>query len=174
LLQIDERVAAASGPHLLTSTSTALQGELLEQEYDRLSVKIPSSLVKLVQKELRQDTVVYLNDEKPSPFTLRSSILNRFSVYLLLKYGGLRFRTGKPVIKGEHGGLYRVEFGTDGELVVDEVVVRYGPESAVGRFLPRDVVEEMTSKSRPAADRTGEPHYGEFLRNDNFRITSVR
>jgi hypothetical protein len=162
LLEIDKRVAQKC------SGSADRQGELLEQEYDRLSVSIPPSLVKTIQDVLREDTVVYLNDEKPFPFTLRSAILNRFGVYLLLKYGGLRFRAGRPAIEGERGGPYRVRLGAEGELLVDEVVIRYGPESAVGRFLPSAAMKEMTDNPPAVADRTREPHYGNFLASEEL------
>jgi hypothetical protein len=142
------------------------QGELLEQEYRELH--IPNQLKELITKRLRPDTIIYINSPGTSPLSLGASILNRFVVFLLRKYGVLRYRAGEvavaPAIPGQP---LRVSFSHDQfpteELEVHEIVVRHGPVPAIDRLFPKNIVADARLSPDDFDDPTREPQYKEFL-----------
>jgi hypothetical protein len=137
-------------------------GRLLEDKYRRL--EIPDDLRKLVTDQLREDTVVFLNSPSLSPLNLRASILNRFLVFLLREYGGLRYRAGEiemvPTVAGQpfRVRFRHLDFPTE-ELEVDDVVVRHGPIPVIDRMFPRYVAEDCRPGSTNYDDLTRHPQY---------------
>jgi len=138
------------------------QGELLEDEYRAL--KVPEQLKELITKRLRLDSVVYLNSPSTSPLSLAASILNRFVVFLLRKYGFLRYRAGELQVAATIPGQpLRVSFNHEQfpveELEVHEIVVRHGPVPAIDRVFPKHIVDAARVGSDDLEDPTREPQY---------------
>lgn len=140
-----------------------VQGELLEQAYRRLP-EIPAKLKELITKRLRTDTFVYLNSPSISPLSLGASILNRFVVFLLRKYGSLRYRAGEveiiPTLPGQPlRVIFRHDLFPPEELQVHEIVVRHGPVPAIDRLFPKHIVDAARVVSDDFDDPTRKEHY---------------
>lgn len=151
-----------------------VQGGLLEQEYRKLP-EIPDSLKEWITKRLRTDTFVFLNSPGTSPLSLGASILNRYVVFLLRKYGSLRYRAGEvEVVPTATGRPLRVSFHHDlfptEELDVHEIVVRHGPVPAIDRLFPKDIVTAARVASGDFDDPTRVPQY---KRDKNFLATPL-
>ncbi|SRR6266446_31057 len=139
-----------------------IEGELLEEQYRGL--KVPPELVGMLTKQLRDDTVVFLNSPSISPLNLRASILNRFVVFLLRQHGGLKYRAGEvEVLPTSLGQPYRVIFRHDQfpaeDVEVHEVVVRHGPIPIIDRLFPKDIAEACRPGPDDLDDPTREPLY---------------
>jgi hypothetical protein len=139
-----------------------IEGQLLEEEYGKLS--IPDAVVKVLSEQMREDTVVFLNSPSISPLNLRASILNRFVVFLLRKFGALRYRAGQlEVTQNQVAQKFQVRFHHDQfpieELDVHEIVVRHGPISVIDRLFPRHIAEDCRLGPDDLDDPTREPLY---------------
>jgi hypothetical protein len=116
------------------------------------------SLKRFLMSRERTDTVVYLNGRQEMPYEPGAAMFQRFLIYLLRRYCGLRYRWGTPhllEVRGS-GGPYRFRFerGDTGglktpieELEVDEVVIRHGAESALGALFGPDAVKSSRENS---------------------------
>jgi hypothetical protein len=111
-------------------------GASLVDRYDALEV---AELDSLLKSRLRSDTDVTMSGTTAYPFSLNSSILNRFLVSRLLKFGNVKYlpratesclvRPGPP---GETPFQYEVAFsGGPRAKIFDRVVVRHGPRPAL-------------------------------------------
>jgi len=183
LSELDTEVAAELDAEPLQDKSlrAARESGLLEDSYRRL--EIPAAFQALVTQELRNDTVVYLNGPTLSPFSLASSVLNRIIVHVLREAGKLRYRQGQidaHAIEGK--GPFRIRFSNSEffseDLEIDQVVVRHGPEPAIRKLLPKDLVEDgKPTPSESIEDRTRERLYPEsfldlpFLRDQKMRVS---
>jgi pyridine nucleotide-disulfide oxidoreductase len=148
--------AGPDAPRLLRRKLAERRAEYLSERYEILfsSLRVPDAerITETLRRQLRNDTVVYLNSPAPAPLTLASAILNRVAVFLLCQHGGLRYRAGELMVLSsavrEH---VRVAFQREGyptdELDVHEVIVRHGPESAIARLLPGSIVEQFAPLS---------------------------
>jgi hypothetical protein len=134
----------------------------LEDAYNEL--EIPDDLIRNLQ--LRQDTIVYLNSPYPSPLTLRSSVLNRFVIFLLRKYGHMRYRQGwvevsKANVTQPYNVLIRSYNYPVEVLEVDDVVSRHGPNHAVDKLFPKTVAEACRQTSPSLEDYSRAQLYDE-------------
>ena len=129
-------------------------GMYLYQEYDGLD--IPDSLISRLKSRLRRNTEVTLNSPTPNPLSLRASILNRFIIFLLMKYGNLYYKPGrvkdvKPINKS-----YQVLFDIHGttspqEIFYDDIVVRFGPEPVIQYLLPDEALKALQQRAAAKA-----------------------
>jgi hypothetical protein len=153
--------------------SEDLQSEFIESSYRSISA-INDSLFSSLGLRLRADTIVVLNGGSSSPFSLRSQILNRFGVYLLQRFGRLKYRAGRlEVPRGWSDRPYRAVFRheqSQGEVEVDEIVVRHGVQPVIQRLFPPDVIAEMKRDPIEAEDPTRHPLYPA----DYWSLNSVR
>lgn len=152
-------------------------GKLLEGKYR--SLLIPEALKTLLTKQLREDTIVYLNSPSLSPLNLQASVLNRFIVFLLREYGGLRYRAGEvELLPTTVGQPFRVlfrhqEFLTE-ELEVHEVIVRHGPIPAIARLFPKTITEDCRAGADEYEDPTRQPLYPPDFLNERRLIAQKR
>ena len=164
LVHIDAHAAAHPDPNARSS--------YLYQEYDQLPV--PDGLITELHARLRRDTEVFINGRGSKPFDLNASILNRFLVFLLLKYGRLNYLPGE--IGSEvrwsasedpetQPGTMEVSFQRQGTAnsprtfnqKFDIVVVRHGPVSPVPGIVSDDSVAALRERNAAPADPTRLP-----------------
>jgi hypothetical protein len=175
LLDIDKRVAHEISTQAVRDTNIGIGAEhsdesagvLLEQEYRKLV--IPDSLKNLLTGQLREDTIVYLNSPARTPYALKASILNRFLVFLLREYGGLRYRPGKLEItsrvasQGFNVTCKHSDYPAE-QFDVAELVVRHEPISVVDKLFPKAIVEASKSGPKDLDDPTRHAMYpSDFL-----------
>jgi hypothetical protein len=151
-----------------------LVGSLLEEKYRQLT--IPESLKLFLTRELREDTIVYLNSLYRSPLNLKASILNRFLIFILIQYGGLRYRAGPVEVKpysapnGYEATFKHCDFPAE-TIFVDEVVTRHGPVPAVDWLFPKKIAEMCRAGPSDLLDPTRDAMYpDDFLSSPHLRI----
>jgi ABC-type uncharacterized transport system substrate-binding protein len=151
--------------------------EFLWQQYEELF--IPRPMIESIRTRLRSDTTVVLNDRFPRALKLRTSILNRFAVYLLLKYDdSLQYIPGNI---GHHGRRliygYRVQFSpaqkaSDLQYPVrrfDDAIILHGarPERLLERHFGQDIAQSLKLRSWPSEnDPTRRENWAGFFRED--------
>lgn len=69
-----------------------LIGPWLESAYEQLSIR--RNFIREFQEQLRADTKVYLNSRAPTPYSLRTSVMNRFLLWMLRKHGDVEYFPG--------------------------------------------------------------------------------
>lgn len=156
-----------------------LQSDFLFHEYDKLvssplisGVSDQDNLLKRLEKFItdsqRLDTKVTLNQPTSSPMTLRSSIINRFTAFLFMKFGNLRTVSGRMEAREQAGGkvsvtFERSRFKQQMNEEFDEVVVRHGPESPLiplfGEKIASRLSADMTDDKDIMFESSGEPQY---------------
>jgi hypothetical protein len=147
----------------------SFQSIYIQQEYQAL--KIPKPLVSDFKKRLRSDTTVYLNGPLPTPMSLRSSVLNRFVVFLLRRYGELHYEAGRlNVPPTEAGKPFKVMFDYEklhrDPLEVDQIVVRHGSDSIVEQLFPDEIATEIHGFSHEVDELTRTRQYPKHFLNN--------
>jgi hypothetical protein len=131
------------------------------QEYDKLTV--PTSIISNIRERLRKDTIVTLNDSRPSPLSFKSSLVNRFLIYLLRKHGRLHYAPGrlKTIEKPYEGRIILIErdVSTQERIFADEIVARHGADSALLSLFPAETASEISKPNFMMRDETAECLY---------------
>ena len=125
--------------------------EFIEREYDALFFGLPpdtlAQLASNLSSQLRDDTVVFLNSPNSSPLNFSTAILNRIAVFLLLRFGGLRYRQGEVTVSPGQPDHMHITFHRQGVLIEDldvhEIVVRHGPSRTLDKLLPSSIVDQL-------------------------------
>ena len=174
LPEIDQEVQAELASGKPTDNKEETAGLLLERKYRQLD--IPSSLKDLVTRQLREDTVVFLNSPFRTPYSLKASILNRFLTFLLREYGGLRYRAGAVAITAHpppHGfsvSCTHEQFPAE-HFHVHEVVVRHGPLPIIDTLVGRELANACRSSPGDLDDPTRHRMYpDDFLARDDLQL----
>jgi hypothetical protein len=157
-----------------------LQSDFLFHEYDNLisgplvpGVSDQDNLLKRLEKFItdsrRLDTKVTINQPTSSPMTLRSSIINRFTAFLFMKFGNLRTVSGRMEAKEQASGKITVSFDRPRfkqqqlNEEFDEVIVRHGPESPLiplfGEKIASRLSSDMGNDKDIMFESSGEPQY---------------
>lgn len=153
-------------------------GLFLFDSYSALDV--PLEIDRRIKHRLRSDTSVVLNGRDSSPLTNHASMLNRFLVSRLCRYGGVTYvasalRTVETTSEG-----YRVTFDEGGRTeMFDRVILRHGPADAVSslaRLFPQIIRMRDTLRAVNALDQTRTPIWenGAFGELDRTPPESVR
>jgi hypothetical protein len=128
----------------------------IQQNFDELLFKynkVSQTLKKFLQRFRRTDTVVYLNGTTELPYELGASLFNRFLIYLLRRDCSLRYRCGRLDIVSSKSDSYQVTFKkehpdiSDEILEVDDIVIRHGADSALGRLFGQEAYDHAKEKS---------------------------
>lgn len=127
----------------------------ISDEYRKLD--LPQSLLDNLKKRLRSDTLVELNGNKSTPMSPKACLINRFSIFLLMKLNAISYKAGKIVSASNNDQQYQIIFNDGGGQIqrdYDESVVRHGPKPIIstilGTGLSLPTVEEkdkITSRS---------------------------
>lgn len=138
------------------------QPKFLQEAYQELKAPF---VVELLQSRLRLDTQVKLNATTSFYFQRDSSVLNRFLVAQLRHAGGFEFVRGKIVSVREEGRKARVAFKERAPEIVDRVVLRHGPMSAVQKYFPEiwkacRVQRESWKQAPHLLDQTRQRYWG--------------
>lgn len=122
-------------------------------------LEIPSTLLESLSLRLRKDTSVELNGSKTSLMSPKACLINRFSIFLLIKLGDISYEQGKIQKVNNNGKKFIVGFkvgDTNMEREYDEVVVRHGPKVVIKNLLGTDFSlpeikesEKITHKAWP-------------------------
>jgi hypothetical protein len=139
-------------------------GKNIQQEFHALSEQKKHEVVFNVLKTFfrtreRTDTFVYLNGPQTTPYEMTASLFNRFLIYLLRRYCGLRYRAGKArlITQSPSSGIYRFVFDQEEKgseripgdyLEVDDVVIRHGAKSAFGALFGTGALNKMKKKNK--------------------------
>ena len=118
-------------------TRGSLLGDYLHREYSRLEV--PGGVDELIISRLRKDTQVTFNFPE-WPFSIFSSVLNRFLVSRLLQLDD-RLDTLLGKITGSEGHEPNITVKVTGatgaySVKYDRIVVRHGPDSSLANDFP--------------------------------------
>jgi putative NAD(P)-binding protein len=112
-------------------------------------------LAEALRGQLRADTSVILNGRGPSPFTRRASLFNRYVLHALKRIDGdLTYLGGEcdlPSItnNGQGTTIDIVQSGARKRQVVDHLLVRHGPISAIDGL----TINEAAITARPASQQ---------------------
>ncbi len=87
-----------------------------------------------------------MNGTTEFPYELGASLFNRFLIYLLRRDCGLRYRCGRLTIlsQSSKSDSYLVAFNkdiSDEVLEVNDVVIRHGADTALGRLLGKEAYD---------------------------------
>jgi FAD binding domain len=144
---VDERVRKKLGFDRLTTDATntpdirnRVSAELYKS-YDAIQnerKEVFGLLKAFIRNRQRTDTDVVLAGRNVYPFDFGATPFQRFLVYLILRFGGLRYRQGTSRLVSAPGPVFRYAFEHDDandapaeQLDFDEIVVRYGAVSAL-------------------------------------------
>lgn len=117
----------------IRSMETQLASAFIHENYRELT--IPESAIKAIKDRLRTDTKVTLNGPLTSIFQKDSSVLNRLIVFILLKYGGVRYYAGKiKNIKSMPTLRQKVNFENRDSGEYDRVIIRHGTNPSIAVF----------------------------------------
>jgi thioredoxin reductase len=133
--------------------------DFLAKEYANLN--LPLLFEERFLSVVRNDINVTLNGQALTPLTRNSSILHRFTTFLLWKYKRLEYVSGKLLSVAADPDGYNVNLQfKDGSCEVrrfDQVVVRHGPEDVVRRLIPKTAAQSLCEKWRSVPDPTIRP-----------------
>jgi cation diffusion facilitator CzcD-associated flavoprotein CzcO len=123
-----------------------VEARVIEEAYNDIAV--PGDPRSHILGERRRDTTVYLNGPRILPWSLKSSVLNRFVLFLLIQGERVTYCAGEPTITHVGAGAlstYRATFDHPTKpsqpLMFHEAVFRHGVESAIKCLLPPDIVK---------------------------------
>jgi len=127
-------------------------GSYIMEQYNELD--LPDSLIDNLSKRLRKDTTLELNGRKTTPMIPGACLINRFSIFLLIKLGEISYDDGKIGKVANNGNKYVVEFDKGNkslEKEYDDVVVRHGPKRIVSELLTNGLsLPEVDEKDKVA------------------------
>jgi tetratricopeptide (TPR) repeat protein len=129
-----------------------------ERIYEKYSeLEVPPSLDGQLRQTLRGDTSAVLNGLGSSPLDARSCVLNRFLASRLLRLG-VPYKEGAFQATPVPGGFSVTFPESTAPEHFDEIVIRHGPQPAVGQFpklLPEKAMAEL--QARAILDQTRRP-----------------
>jgi len=130
------------------------------------AIGLPAFLREKFLRRLRLDTKVWLNDSKTSPFSVNASLMNRFILWMLLKFDAITYHAGYLQVLETHGGkgnkIRISKHGIDKDLEVDEIIVRHGPEGSLMWLLAAGLDFEQL-KRKTTEDQTWKQQYPSFI-----------
>jgi len=128
------------------------------------AILVEDRIERYFRSERRADTSVTLNSPAPGPLSFQSSLLNRYSTYLAMRYANLHYLSGKIVADRATDGRFKVtlqreDVSLSESQFYDHIIVRHGPESAIRQLLPAPIVDELRAWWQRGDDITLAPRW---------------
>ncbi|MGH6847771.1 MAG: NAD(P)-binding protein [Methylocella sp.] len=152
----------------------------LFEAYNR--IPLPNELVEQIRAKLRKGARIWFHTNRPYLFTLKSSILNRFIVFLITRAAPTDSATGDSRIRVFSNKKLGGDPLHDDMIVIEDEqpfkphyrILRFGPEREKVREPFKGLFEDIEDTSLPEFSREAKTRFSELAANAEYVETRRR